>query len=851
MGIDILKEGGNRSESSTSGAKILGAFLPAFVVAAIYILIFLAIRNNLRKVYAPRTFLGTVPEKDRTPAASQEQDWWFKDFRKLTDAFVLQHNSLDSYLFLRFLKFIIWVCLAGVCLTWPILLPINATGGGRADQLDKLSFSNIAKNDHLWAHTVVAWVFFLGILFAIAFERLQLIGIRQACYLNESYASRLSAKTVLFLNVPHEALRPENLQQYFGDHAERSWPVKDAGDLDDLIEKRNNAAHSLESAEYDMIIQAVKRGKKVTQNANRVDDTDSGEQPLVPKAYRPTTRKPPVFGRKFDCIESARNQVVELVDQISARRSTTGRSIPGESAVFVAFSNQEAAHRGYQEISFTKQLPLEDRYLGVQPKEVLWKNIQLPKPLRLSKASSALAFVVAFTIFFSIPVGIIGTWSNAKELADRVEWLSWLDRLPDWILGLITGLIPPFLTSWLISYVPKLFRHIAKLSGEPTVPQAELKAQAWYMVFQIVQIFLVTTLSSGTAAVVTKIINDPASAPELLAEGLPKASTFYLTYFILQGTTSAAKNLLDYSELFEYWFYEYFWNKTPREKFQTYAQMRGTPWAAWYPKFTNFLIIAIAYACIQPLIIGFAAIGVFIYYLSYRYSLLYVRQTKVDTKGEAYNRALKQMPAGLYLAELCLIGLFGARKAAVQTTLVLVLLVITAVANLLLDRVLRPLELYLGVDKWTEQESLLTEDHHTDRNDEAAPHATSHEVRLGIKKLPYPLPRRLSDLFDSIISAARERASSVLLESRSASNDPVELDEDDIARAYLAPSFTSKSPKLWIPKDKLGVSKEEIDHNKAVGIETIDDAAEIDEDGRLHWDHNFENVPIFSELKVI
>lgn len=852
--------GKNRRDGSTSLDAILGAFIPTFIIAVVYLSVFLLIRNYFRKTYAPRTFLGTIPEKDRTPAATAtahahaaEGVSWFHDFRSLQDRFVLKHNSLDAYLFLRFLKFVIFVCVAGSCLTWPILFPVNATGGGRASELDRISFSNIAKNSHLWAHTVVAWVLFLGIFVAIAWERLRLIGIRQACYLNETHASRLSAKTVLFVNVPKDALQPDNLKQYFGAQAEHSWPVKDTGDLPDLIEQRNNAAYALESAEYDFIVKHAKGQKSSPRVAVLSDPSVENGHGRSQTKHRPTQRTPMVVGKKVDRIEAARQKLLDLEERIKAVRAAPSRNIPGEGAVFVSFANQEAAHRAFQEITFHKQLPLEDRYLAVQPKEVLWQNVQLPVATRLSKASLALIFVVWFTIFFAIPVGLIGTLSNVNELADRVKFLSFLKDLPDWVLGLLVGFVPPAVVSWFVSYVPKLFRHIAKLSGEPTIPQAELKTQAWFMVFQVFQVFLVTTFSSGAAAVATKIAKNPGSATDLLASSLPKASNFYLTYFILQGTTSAASNLLDYSELFEYLFYEYFWNKTPREKYQTYAQMRGTPWAAWFPKYTNFLIIATAYACIQPLIIGFAAIGVSMFYLSYRYSLLYVRQTKIDTKGEAYKRALQQMPTGIYLAELCLIGLFGARKAAAQTTLMIILLVLTAVANFLQDRMLQPLELYLGIDKWHAQESLISREEGTDPNDEAARHAATHGHRLGLSKLPHPAPRWLSDVFDSIVTASREQIRSWLEEDDDDDDDEPRhhLSEQDMEKAYLAPAFTSQTPKLWIPRDAFGISQQEMEINVQEGIPTTDDEAEIDEQGRLHWNHNVEQVPIFSRPKVV
>ena len=830
--------GGHRSSGSTSGEAILAAFIPTFTTAVIYLAIFAAIRNWYPKHYAPRTFLGTVPEKDRTPSSRQKGTAWFQDFRGLPDHFVLQHSSLDAYLYLRFLKFIIAICFVGSCITWPILFPINATGGGNASQLDKITIGNVAKNNksHLWAHLVVAWVFFGIVFLAIARERLLLIGTRQACLLDKSYSSRLSAKTVLFMNAPRGACLPENLQSYFGKEAERSWPVKDLGDLEDLVQERNDTAYKLERAQVDLIINAVKQRKRKGQ-ANGVE--------------RPAQRQPALVGSKHDAIELNRNSVTEIVERIDAHRSAPSRNVPEQSAVFVAFTNQSAAHRAYETISFKQpQIPIEDRYLGVQPKEALWKNLALPISQRLSKASLALIFVIVFIIFFSIPVGLIGTLSNVKKLAEDVEWLSWINNLPSAVVGLISGLLPPFLVSWFVSYVPKLFRHIAKLSGEPTTPQAELKTQAWFFAFQVAQVFLVTTLSSGGASVAAQIIKDPKSAPDLLAEGLPTASNFYLTYFILQGTASVASSILNYSDLLEYLFYEHYWDVTPREKFQDYAQMKGISYGSLMPKFTNFLVIAIAYSCIAPLVLGFATVGIFFYYISYRYNFMYVCQSKMDLKGEGYKRALQQMMTGVYLAELSLIGLFGVHSATAQATLMVVLLVLTAVLNLILDRTLRPLELYLGVDTLQEQEvPFLAHQDHVDEADEEALHISSHNRRLGLMRLGGSTASMLSELFDAYISAARSQTKAWLHDPSAREEEAAALSAEDLAKAYTAPALLSKTPKLWIPRDSLGVSKEQIEQNKAAGITTTDEGAEIDDKGNAQFDHDFEKVPIFSKPK--
>ena len=59
---------------------------------------------------------------------------------QIPDTYVLQHNSLDGYFLLRFLKIAVVICFVGCCITWPVLFPVNATGGAGKKQLDLLTF---------------------------------------------------------------------------------------------------------------------------------------------------------------------------------------------------------------------------------------------------------------------------------------------------------------------------------------------------------------------------------------------------------------------------------------------------------------------------------------------------------------------------------------------------------------------------------------------------------------------------------------------------------------------------------------------------------------------------------------
>lgn len=136
---------------------------------------------------------------------------------------------------------------------------------------------------------------------------------------------------------------------------------------------------------------------------------------------------------------------------------------------------------------------------------------------------------------------------------------------------------------------------MAKLGGAVTTPEVELKCQHWYMAFQVVQVFLVTTFASGAASVVTQIIDDPQSATTLLAENLPKASNFYISYFIVQGLGIAAGNLLNIGGLVMIGFVGKFLDKSPRKLFKRYITLAGLGWGSLYPQIGNLGIIGMTF----------------------------------------------------------------------------------------------------------------------------------------------------------------------------------------------------------------------------------------------------------------
>ena len=171
-----------------------------------------------------------------------------------------------------------------------------------------------------------------------------------------------------------------------------------------------------------------------------------------------------------------------------------------------------------------------------------------------------------------------------------MPFLSFIQDIPQSILGLITGLLPAILTAVLIALVPIVCNIIAA-QFEPTQGAVQLRVQAWFFPFQVIQIFLVTTIASGAASVATEIIDDPQSAVKLLAKNLPRASNFFISFIILQGMMIAALQVLNIVPLLFFLVLGKILDTTPRKMFNRYTTLGGIGWGSLYAKIANLVVI--------------------------------------------------------------------------------------------------------------------------------------------------------------------------------------------------------------------------------------------------------------------
>lgn len=311
----------------------------------------------------------------------------------------------------------------------------------------------------------------------------------------------------------------------------------------------------------------------------------------IPVEARPHHRPLGNYLRRVDTIRWCRLRLKELNTEIfKIRRQIRrgdGAALP---AVFVEFDTQESAQAAHQVVAHHRPLQLAPRILGIRPDEIIWSALRMRWWERIIRRFAILGLVTAAIIFWSIPSAFIGIISNISFLANTIFFLKWIVLLPKPILGFLQGFVPAMALSFWMSLVPGMLRVCAVQAGIPSLVLVELFVQNAYFGFQVVQVFLITTLTSAASAALMDIIKNPVSVKDLLAQNLPKASNFYLSYILVQCLAVGATSLLHLFDLLRQFVFSRI-HQVPRARFNVWYNLRPPRWGGVFPVFSNMAVI--------------------------------------------------------------------------------------------------------------------------------------------------------------------------------------------------------------------------------------------------------------------
>lgn len=238
------------------------------------------------------------------------------------------------------------------------------------------------------------------------------------------------------------------------------------------------------------------------------------------------------------------------------------------------------------------------------------------------------------------------------------------------------------------------------------------------------------------------------------------------------------------------------------------------------------------YSCIAPLILGFAFVGLYLVYQAYRYNFLFVYEIEVDTKGLVYPRALQHLMTGLYLAEVCMIGLFAIKGAIGPLIIMILFLIGNTLAHISLNEALTPLNTSLPRSLDVEEELLL------EKEDAQAEINKINDQRrsraLAFWRWLHP------DMYKDFAAMRRKVRRNIA---------EVNYTEEEMRTAYFEPCIASPSPTLWIPRDRWGFSRHECIETDPI-IRITDEGAHLNDKNKIVWNKYDPHLPL-RELKTL
>ncbi|PFH49884.1 hypothetical protein AMATHDRAFT_75949 [Amanita thiersii Skay4041] len=734
------------------------------------------------------------------------------------------------------------------------------------------------------AHLIMAWIFTGWILYNVKKEMQHFIITRQMHLMEPTHARSTQANTVLVTGVPLKYLNKETLYNLYKDlpgGVKKIWINRNLKELPDIYDRRIAACAKLESAETTLLRTAAKLRLQEAKKQAKSSDVEHQALPsesvtdaaaIVPKEQRPQHRLGaiPFFGKKVDTIEWAREEIrvcnellnegrraieredegeeVDISDKHAegsvegsegGRGGITGKGkevlmktmkvvrgrpqdskYPPLNSAFITFNKQIAAHLASQALTHHGPYCMSSKYVEVSPEDVIWGNLGMnpyEQKIRMVVSYSATA---ALIIFWAFPVAFVGIVSNVHTLCETAPFLAWICTLPPVVVGIISGILPPVMLAILMMLLPIVLRLLARFEGIPNRTGLELSLMSRFFIFQVIHSFLIVTLSSGIIAALDGIVNNPTSIPGLLARNLPQASTFFLTYIILQGLSGTAGGFLQIVRLIIYYVKLVILGSTPRSVYSIKYVPPSVAWGTLFPGITLLVVISIGYSIISPIINGLAFATFFLFYLLYKYLFLWVFQQGTDTGGLFFPKAIQHIFVGLYVEQVCLAALFFLVQneekhpiAIPEGALMIVLIIFTAFFHAVINNSYGPLEKSLPL---TLTEKMLS-------GAETSPQEGYHPNRASMVSDSKPLSA------ESEAGDAPDTANAFATRQETEVEDP-----EEEAYGFAHPAVSRPQRTIWLPKDAFGLAQEEEKQCREAGVDaSVGPDAVMNEKGKV------------------
>ncbi|KAJ3392635.1 hypothetical protein HDU92_008269 [Lobulomyces angularis] len=388
----------------------------------------------------------------------------------------------------------------------------------------------------------------------------------------------------------------------------------------------------------------------VNEITSRLDSVD-------PK-YRPKHRTGflGIFGPLVDSTDYyARHFLTydRMVDQLRKNPEISKATSVG----FVTFESPESATIAAQVNVASHPFALMTRS-APEPRDIYWQNLSSKTAESYIKflRSILVSSILFFLIFFN--TAVTSSISLLFQIDVILKWIPPLrpafDGLSEGVKQFIQSVIPVSAISIWTSTLPSILLILSEMQGFEARSWIEMSLLSKYFFFLFWNIFFVVVTSTTAIKGKFSDVESPDKIIKLLGNSLPRSSTYFVNYAMLQAFASFPAQLLLLGPLFLTWVYRIIpWIKgttTPREISEAYypSILTTINYGISYPIPILIWVIGMLYAPIAP------------------YMLLYVHIPQYETGGMHFPMAVKRCLGGMIIMQLTFMGVLSIKADSLE-----------------------------------------------------------------------------------------------------------------------------------------------------------------------------------------
>lgn len=228
-----------------------------------------------------------------------------------------------------------------------------------------------------------------------------------------------------------------------------------------------------------------------------------------------------------------------------------------------------------------------------------------------------------------------------------------------------------------------------------------------YFTFQIINVFLVTTIAGSVIDCVKDIYSDPASTFSLLGSSLPKMGGFFMNYMLVKAFTGLGIELIRLPAMCVWGLKQLFTsNVTPRDRraIPFFGALRNIDVPGWFPSAKIYaqdmllFVVSATYSCIAPLTLVaglcYFAGAAFVY----KHQLLFVYVPICETGGKWWPKMARCFVVALLFAQCTMVGMMILKEAFAQVYFLVVIIGVTSSYYWYVESLYGPLANQLPLD---------------------------------------------------------------------------------------------------------------------------------------------------------